>query len=191
MGKFRFTESDVPGMVLVETTVFGDNRGYFMETYHKEEFAAGGIDCNFVQDNQSMSRKGVLRGLHFQKEHSQGKLVRVISGAVFDVGVDLRPGSPSFGRWAGYELSAENKKQLYVPPGFGHGFLVLSETAEFTYKCTDLYDPTDEGGIRWDDPTIGVQWPEIGCEYQLSQKDIDLPLLEGQDFSYFERWMNP
>ncbi len=191
MGKFSYTESVVPGIILVEPTMFGDSRGYFMETYHKEEFAAGGIECDFVQDNQSMSRKGVLRGIHFQKEHSQGKLVRVISGAVFDIGVDLRPGSPFFGRWAGYELSAENKKQLYIPPGFGHGFLVLSETAEFTYKCTDFYNPADEGGIRWDDPSIGIEWPEIGQEFQLSQKDLDLPLLEGQDFSYFERWSKP
>lgn len=191
MGKFQFTQSDVPGIILVETTVFGDHRGFFMETYHKEEFAAGGIACDFVQDNHSMSHKGVLRGLHFQKQHSQGKLVRVVSGAVFDIGVDLRPQSPYFGRWAGYELSAENKKQLYIPPGFGHGFLVLSDTAEFTYKCTDLYNPADEGGIRWDDAAIGIAWPNIGMDYQLSPKDIALPLLQGQDFSYFERWMTP
>ena len=189
MGKFRFLETEVPGILLIEPTVFGDARGYFMETYHREEFAAAGIDAEFVQDNQSLSAKGVLRGLHFQREHSQGKLVRVVRGRVFDVGIDLRPGSPHFGRWAAAELSDENKKMLYVPPGFGHGFLVLSETAEFTYKCTDVYFPEAEGGVRYDDPDIGIQWPETGAPALLSDKDRALPLLREQDFSCFERWM--
>lgn len=188
LGKFNFIETEVPGIVIIEPQVFGDHRGYFMETFHKEEFAAAGITLEFVQDNQSMSRKGVLRGLHFQKEKSQGKLVRVISGSVYDVGVDLRPNSPHFGKWVGVELSAENKKMLYVPPGFGHGFLVLTETAEFTYKCTDLYAPEAEGGVRWDDPAIGIQWPNVGIEPMLSEKDLQLKGIYEQDFTYFERW---
>lgn len=191
MGKFTFIQTEVPDILVIEPTVFGDARGYFMETYHSEEFAAAGIADAFVQDNQSMSTQGVLRGLHFQKEHTQGKLVRVVRGRVFDVGVDVRPGSPTFGRWAGAELNDENKRQLYVPQGFAHGFLVLSETAEFTYKCTDVYFPQGEGGIRWDDPDIGIQWPDIGAAPGLSEKDGKLPLLRDQDFSYFERWCRP
>lgn len=188
MAKFKFIQTAVPGVVIVEPTVFGDARGYFMETYHHEEFAAAGIADNFVQDNQSMSRKGVLRGLHFQTENTQGKLVRVIQGRVFDVGVDVRPGSPYFGQWAGVELSSENKRQLYVPQGFAHGFLVLSETAEFTYKCTDKYNPQAEGGIRWDDPDIGIEWP-LDDVPQLSEKDVILPFLKDQTFNFFERWI--
>lgn len=187
MGKFKFIQTEVPGIVIIEPTVFGDDRGYFMETYHRDEFAAAGIEDAFVQDNQSMSHKGVLRGLHFQKSNTQGKLVRVISGRVFDVGVDVRPGSPMFGRWAAAELSSENKRQFYVPQGFAHGFLVLSETAEFTYKCTDVYTPSVEGGIRWDDPDIGIQWPLEG-QPALSSKDAVLPFLKDMDFSFFERW---
>ena len=189
MGKFTFIETEVPGILIVEPTVFGDSRGYFMETWHREEFAAAGIDFDFVQDNQSLSTHGVLRGLHFQRRHTQGKLVRVISGRVFDVGVDVRPGSPHFGAWAGAELSEENKRQLWVPPGFAHGFLVLSESAAFTYKCTDIYDPESDGGIRFDDPDIGIQWPDIGEKPQLSEKDGALPGLKEQDFSCFERWL--
>ncbi len=191
MSKFKFTKLNVPDMVLVEPTVFGDDRGYFMETFHKEAFAAAGIKDDFVQDNQSMSRQGILRGLHFQKEHTQGKLVRVISGRVFDVGVDVRPGSPTFGQWAGAELSDENKAQLYVPQGFAHGFLVLSEHAVFTYKCTDIYHPASEGGIQWDDTDIGIQWPDPGVPIELSAKDKELPLFKEQTFSYFERWAKP
>lgn len=188
LGKFTFIPTEVPGIVIIEPTVFGDDRGYFMETYQKDEFEAAGIADEFVQDNQSMSRKGVLRGLHFQTENTQGKLVRVISGRVFDVGVDIRPGSPYFGRWAGVELTSENKRQLYVPQGFAHGFLVLSDTAEFTYKCTDVYNPSADGGIRWDDPDIGIVWPLDGAP-MLSEKDKALPLLKEQEFDIFERWI--
>lgn len=187
LGKFNFIKTTVPGIVIIEPSVFGDARGYFMETYHKEEFAAAGITDDFVQDNQSMSHKGVLRGLHFQKENTQGKLVRVIAGSVFDVGVDVRPNSATFGKWVGVELSSENKRQLYVPQGFAHGFLVLSETAEFTYKCTDVYNPSAEGGILWNDPEIGIQWP-VGISPLLSEKDEKLPLLKEQTFDFFERW---
>lgn len=172
MGKFKFIETGIEGMVIVEPTVFGDARGYFMETYNYNDFKEAGLGMTFVQDNQSRSKRGVLRGLHFQKTHPQGKLVRVISGEVFDVGVDLRPGSSTFGKWFGVTLSAENKRQFYVPEGFAHGFLVLSETAEFVYKCTRFYDPSDEGGLRWDDPDIGVEWPVAeGMEILLSDKD--------------------
>lgn len=188
MAKFSFTPTELPGVLVVEPTVFGDARGYFMETYQKEEFAAAGIADEFVQDNQSKSRRGVLRGVHFQKEHTQGKLVRVTLGEVYDVAVDCRPHSPTFGRWVGVTLSAENKKMFYVPKGFAHGFLVLSEEAEFTYKCTDTYCPAAEGGIPYNDPDVGIQWPDCGCPYLLSEKDKQhLPFAQ-QDFSYFERW---
>ena len=188
MGKFNFISTGIRGLVVVEPTVFGDARGYFMETYQKEEFAAAGIGAEFVQDNQSSSTKGVLRGLHFQKQHPQGKLVRVVSGEVFDVAVDLRPGSETFGKWYGVTLSAENKRQFYIPEGFAHGFLVLSDTAEFTYKCTDFYTPGDEGGIPFDDPDIGVEWPAVDCEYNLSAKDRLHPGFAAQDFDYFKKW---
>ena len=191
MGKFVFKQTDLPGVIIVEPTVFGDARGYFMETYHRQEFADAGIDLPFVQDNQSASTKGVLRGLHYQKEHTQGKLVRVLGGAVFDVAVDLRPGSPAFGRWTGVELSAENRRMLYVPPGFGHGFLVLSETAEFFYKCTDVYHPASEGGVLYSDPDIGIDWPDPGAPVCLSDKDGRLPGLKEQSFAFFERWYRP
>lgn len=188
MGKFTFVSTGIEGLTVVETTAFGDARGYFMETYQKEEFAAGGITAEFVQDNQSSSTKGVLRGLHFQKQHPQGKLVRVVSGEVFDVAVDLRPHSATFGKWYGVVLSVENRRQFYVPEGFAHGFLVLSDTAEFCYKCTDFYTPGDEGGIPYNDPDIGVQWPVVNCEYNLSAKDaVHLPFAQ-QNFDYFERW---
>lgn len=141
MGKFKFEKTDIDGVYIIETGVFGDNRGYFMETYNYEEFKEAGLDMVFVQDNQSKSRKGVLRGLHFQKKHTQGKLVRVVKGEVFDVAVDLREGSKTYGKWVGVTLSEENKKQFYIPEGFAHGFVVLSEEAEFCYKCTDFYDP--------------------------------------------------
>lgn len=159
MGKFKFMETSIEGVYIIEPTVFGDERGYFMETYHKEEFKKAGLDFSFVQDNQSKSKKGVLRGLHFQYTKPQGKLVRVIKGEVFDVAVDLRKDSPSYGKWEGVILSKENKKQFYVPEGFAHGFLVLSDEAEFIYKCTDFYDSEDEGGILWNDPDIGIKWP--------------------------------
>jgi len=159
MDKFKFMETSIKGVYIIEPTVFGDERGYFMETYHAEEFKKVGLDFSFVQDNQSKSKKGVLRGLHFQYTKPQGKLVRVIKGEVFDVAVDLMKDSPTYGKWEGVILSEENKKQFYVPEGFAHGFLVLSDEAEFIYKCTDFYDGGDEGGILWNDPDIGIEWP--------------------------------
>jgi dTDP-4-dehydrorhamnose 3,5-epimerase len=172
MGKFKFTGTEIDGVYIIEPTVFGDHRGYFMETYNYEEFKEAGLDMIFVQDNQSKSRKGVLRGLHFQKPNPQGKLVRVISGEVFDVAVDLRKNSKTYGKWAGVKLSSENKKQFYVPAGFAHGFVVLSEEAEFVYKCTDFYHPENEGSILWNDPEIGIEWPIEGIdEIVLSEKD--------------------
>jgi len=172
MGKFKFTETSIAGVYIIEPTVFGDERGYFMETYHAQEFKKAGLDFNFVQDNQSKSRKGVLRGLHFQLSQPQGKLVRVIKGEVFDVAVDLRKDSPTYSKWEGVVLSEENKKQFYVPEGFAHGFLVLSEEAEFTYKCTNFFDADDEGGLMWNDPDIAIDWPLNRVdEVLLSDKD--------------------
>ena len=172
MGQFQFTKTGIEGLVVVEPKVFGDNRGYFMETYNYNDFKAAGLDRVFVQDNQSKSKKGVLRGLHFQKKNPQGKLVRVVSGEVYDVAVDLRKGSDTYGKWYGVLLSAENKKQFYVPEGFAHGFVVMSETAEFVYKCTRFYDPSDEGGLMWNDPEIGIDWPvPENAELLLSEKD--------------------
>ena len=178
MGKFTFTETGIDGLIVVEPTVFGDNRGYFMETYTRRDYAAGGIDAEFVQDNQSSSHKGVLRGMHMQIENPQGKLVRVIKGEVFDVAVDMRPGSSTFGRWYGVKLSAENKKQLFVPERFAHGFLVLSDEAEFVYKCTRYYAPGDELGFSYDDPAVGIVWPDPGCPIELSDKDRRHPSFE-------------
>ena len=172
MGQFQFTKTGIEGLVVVEPKVFGDNRGYFMETYNYNDFKAAGLDMVFVQDNQSKSKKGVLRGLHFQKKNPQGKLVRVVSGEVYDVAVDLRKGSDTYGKWYGVLLSTENKKQFYVPEGFAHGFVVMSETAEFVYKCTRFYDPSDEGGLMWNDPEIGIDWPvPENAELLLSEKD--------------------
>ena len=186
MGKFKFTNTSIEGVVVIEPTVFGDSRGYFMETYEKNEFAKNGIDCDFVQDNQSKSSKGVLRGLHFQKSHPQGKLVRVISGEVFDVAVDCRPESKTFGKWEGVMLSAENKKMFYVPAGFAHGFLVVSDEAEFTYKCTDYYAPGDEGGIPYNDETIGIEWPVLDAKWSLSDKDMIHETFKNQTFEFFK-----
>jgi dTDP-4-dehydrorhamnose 3,5-epimerase len=172
VGKFTFNKTEIEGVFIIEPQVFGDNRGYFMETYNFDEFKEAGLDMVFVQDNQSKSKKGVLRGLHFQTEHSQGKLVRVIKGEVFDVAVDLRKNSTTYGKWVGVKLSDENKKQFYIPEGFAHGFLVLSDEAEFVYKCTDLYHPEFEGGIAFNDPEIGIEWPNDGIEELiLSEKD--------------------
>lgn len=174
MGKFKFTYTEIEGVFIAEPAVFPDERGYFMETYNENDFKEEGIDLTFVQDNQSKSSKGVLRGLHFQKTQPQGKLVRVISGEVFDVAVDLRKASKTYGKWVGVTLSAENKKQLFIPKGFAHGFVVLSDEAEFVYKCTDFYKGDDEGGILWNDPDIGIEWPieDIGEEnILLSEKD--------------------
>lgn len=178
MGKFTFSPCPIAGLFIIEPQVFGDERGYFMETYHQSEFLAAGLDLQFVQDNQSRSTQGVLRGLHFQKQYPQGKLVRVLLGAVFDVAVDIRKGSATFGQWYGVTLSGENRRQFYIPPGFAHGFLVLSEIAEFTYKCTEFYHPEDEGGIVWDDPTLNIQWPLAAvATLIISEKDRKLPRL--------------
>ena len=171
------TETALPGVKLIEPRVFGDDRGFFMESWNAVAFAANGLDLTFVQDNHSRSAKGVLRGLHYQWGSPQGKLVRVTSGAVFDVAVDVRRSSPHFGRWVGYELSDANKRMLWVPPGFAHGFLVLSDSADFLYKCTTLYDGLNDRGIRWDDPAIGIEWPDVGMTPQLSGKDAAAPLL--------------
>ena len=161
MGKIKVTDNcnGIAGLKVIEPTVFGDARGYFMETYNYNDFKEAGIDCEFVQDNQSASKKGVLRGLHFQINYPQDKLVRVVNGEVFDVAVDLREGSKTYGKWFGVLLSAENKKQFFIPKNFAHGFIVLSDYAEFAYKCTDFYHPNDEGGLYFDDPEIGVEWP--------------------------------
>lgn len=172
VSKFTFHKTRIDGVIIVEPTVFGDERGYFMETYHEQEFAEGGITARFVQDNQSSSVKGVLRGLHFQRTYPQAKLLRVISGEVFDVAVDIRPESSSYGKWVGVRLSAENKRQFFLPRGMAHGFLVLSDTAEFTYKCDEFYHPEDESGLIWNDPAIGIEWPlEPGQTPILSEKD--------------------
>jgi dTDP-4-dehydrorhamnose 3,5-epimerase len=168
----RFLPTTLRDVVLVEPRVHGDERGFFMETWHRERFAQAGIDCQFVQDNHSRSVRGTLRGLHFQLNHVQGKLVRVTSGEAFDVAVDVRRSSPTFGHWEGVRLSAANRRSLWVPPGFAHGFLVLSDVADFVYKCTDYYDPESERAIRWDDPAIGVDWPlEPGTMPILSARD--------------------
>lgn len=171
-GNFTFSPTSIDGVVVIETKSYGDERGSFMETYKRPDFVAGGIDVDFVQDNQSSSVRGVLRGLHFQINHPQAKLVRVVEGEVFDVCVDLRAGSPTFGQWEGVVLSAENRRQFFIPRGFAHGFYVLSESAVFAYKCDDVYHPNDEGGIRWDDERIGVEWPLLeGRDIILSEKD--------------------
>ena len=169
MGKITVTPCDIEGLYVIEPTVFKDERGYFVETYNQNDMKEAGLDMVFVQDNQSMSTRGVLRGLHFQKQFPQGKLVRVVRGKVFDVAVDLRSDSKTYGKWFGVELSAE---QFYIPEGFAHGFLVLSDEAEFCYKCTDFYHPGDEGGLAWNDPEIGVEWPlEEGVDLIISEKD--------------------
>ena len=172
MGKITVETCDIEGLKVITPTVFGDARGYFMETYNYNDYKAAGIDCEFVQDNQSASKKGVLRGLHFQINYPQDKLVRAIKGEVFDVAVDLRKGSPTFGKWHGVLLSEENKKQFFVPKGFAHGFVVLSDYAEFCYKVTDFYHPNDEGGLIYNDPAIGVEWPiPEDMELIFSEKD--------------------
>lgn len=178
MGKIHITTCEINGLCVIEPAVYGDSRGYFMETYNQKDMADAGLNMVFVQDNQSMSTRGVLRGLHFQKQYPQGKLVRVIVGEVFDVAVDLRPGSETYGKWHGELLSADNKKQFYIPEGFAHGFYVLSETAEFCYKCTDFYHPGDEGGILWNDREIDIRWPLLpDIPILLSDKDKKWPCL--------------
>ena len=166
MGKIKVTTCDIEGLYVIEPTVFKDERGYFMETYNQKDMEEAGLHMIFVQDNQSCSTKGVLRGLHFQKEFPQGKLVRVIKGSVYDVAVDLRSNSKTYGQYYGIELTEENKKQFYIPEGFAHGFLVLSDVAEFCYKVTDFYHPGDEGGMAWNDPEIGIAWPQLAGEYK-------------------------
>ena len=172
MGKIIVETCEIEGLKIITPQVHGDARGYFMETYNYNDFKEAGIDVKFVQDNQSASKKGVLRGLHFQINHPQDKLVRVIKGEVYDVAVDMRPGSATYGQWKGVLLSEENKKQFFVPKNFAHGFLVLSDYAEFCYKCSDFYHPGDEGGIMYNDPSIGVEWPiPEGMELTLSERD--------------------
>lgn len=180
MSKFKKTETSIEGVYIVEPTVFGDERGYFMETYSKEEFKQIGLDYDYVQDNQSKSKKGVLRGLHFQTKNTQAKLIRVIKGEVFDVAVDLRPGSKTYGKWEGVILSEENKKMFVIPRGFAHGFLVLSNIAEFTYKCDDIYNAEAEGGLMWNDPDVGIKWPMGDLKEEdiiTSPKDAKWPTL--------------
>lgn len=197
MGQIKVTGCPIEGLYIIEPTVHGDERGFFMETYNQQDMSEAGLNMVFVQDNQSMSVKGVLRGMHTPKEHPQGKLVRVIQGRVFDVAVDLRAGSETYGQWYGLELSAENKKQFYIAPGVAHGFLVLSDVAEFCFKSTEFYHPNDELGFAWNDPVVGIRWPEILGEYRgsgsaegytladgtplkLSEKDAKLPLLNNR-----------
>lgn len=188
MGQIKVEKNvgGIKGLYVIEPTVHGDNRGYFMETYNKRDMKEAGLNMNFVQDNQSMSVKGVLRGLHFQKRYPQGKLVRVIKGRVFDVAVDVRKGSNTFGKWFGVELTEENKKQFYISEGFAHGFLVLSDTAEFCYKVTDFYHPNDEGGIAWNDPSIGIDWGVIG-DYKGSADSSGYMLKDGSPIIMSEK----
>jgi dTDP-4-dehydrorhamnose 3,5-epimerase len=173
----QITPTALPGVLLIEPRVFGDARGFFLESWNRQSFAQAGLDLDFMQDNHSRSSRGVLRGLHYQLHNPQGKLVRVTQGAVFDVAVDIRRASPQFGRWVGFELSADNHRMLWIPPGFAHGFLVLSDTADFLYKCTTLYDPPSDRGIRWNDPAIGIDWPDAGAPPLLSAKDAIAPCL--------------
>lgn len=173
-GNFVFSDTSIAGVKIIDSKCYEDQRGFFMETYKKKDFAAVGIDCEFVQDNQSSSVKGVLRGLHFQINHPQAKLVRVIRGEVFDVAVDLRPGSSTFGKWEGTVLSADNHRQFFIPRGFAHGFLALSSEVEFAYKCDDVYHPGDEGGLMWNDPDIGIAWPPLHGKEFLDEKTLIL-----------------
>ena len=176
MTNFSFTPTAIPGLVIVDTKRYGDSRGYFAETYHQDLFDAAGYPYRFVQDNESFSQRGVLRGLHFQRNHPQAKLVRAVRGEIFDVAVDLRKGSPTYGAWDGIILSEDNARQLLIPRGFAHGYLVLSETAVFAYKCDDVYHPEDEGGILWNDPGIGIAWPDAG-ELIINERDQSHPTL--------------
>lgn len=189
MGQIRVEKNvgGIEGLCVIEPAVYGDARGYFMETYNKRDMEEAGLMMEFVQDNQSSSVKGVLRGLHFQKEFPQGKLVRVVKGVVFDVVVDLRKNSETYGKWYGIELTEENKKQFYIPEGFAHGFLVLSDFAEFCYKCTDYYYPEDEGGLAWNDPTIGIEWPQLVGKYNGDASASGYALLDGTELKLSEK----
>ena len=196
---FAISECAIKGLHEIQPKIFGDSRGYFLETYSQKDFAEAGLTMNFVQDNQSLSTRGVLRGLHFQKCHPQGKLVRAMAGTVYDVAVDLRVGSATFGQHHGVILDAEKQNQFYIPEGFAHGFLVLSQTAVFAYKCTDFYHPEDEGGLMWNDPAIGIDWNQIvseaglteQVEFQLSQKDTGHPAFDvrGRYFDLAGKWI--
>lgn len=179
-------QTKLPGMLIIEPRVFGDARGFFMETWHQQRYAEAGISERFVQDNLSFSRRGILRGLHYQHPQGQGKLVYVLQGEVFDVAVDVRVGSPTFGRWVGVTLSAENKRQCYIPPGYAHGFCVMSETALFSYKCTDFYNAATEGGVLWNDPNIGITWPVHSPS--LSEKDAKALRLENIPAAQLPVW---
>lgn len=187
MSQIKVTKCPIEGLYVIEPAVHGDSRGYFMETYNQNDMHEAGLDMVFVQDNQSMSTKGVLRGLHFQKQYPQGKLVRVIRGRVFDVAVDLRADSATYGKWYGVELTEENKKQFYISDGFAHGFLVLSDEAEFCYKVTDFYHPGDEGGLAWNDPEIGITWPELTGEYSGSASPEGYALPDGTKLNLSEK----
>lgn len=187
MGQIKVTETGIQGLVIIEPTVHGDDRGYFVETYNQNDMKEAGIDAVFVQDNQSMSKKGVLRGLHYQKEFPQAKLVRVIKGEVFDVAVDLRKNSKTYGKWFGVCLSEENMKQFFVPAGFAHGFLVLSDVAEFCYKVTDFYHPGDEGGIAWNDPELAIQWPQVVGVYKGCASPEGYTMEDGTPLSLSEK----
>ena len=187
MGQIRVTKCPIEGLYVIEPAVHGDERGYFMETYNQRDMEEAGLTMNFVQDNQSLSTKGVLRGLHFQKQYPQGKLVRVVRGRVFDVAVDLRSGSDTYGQWYGVELSEDNKKQFYISQGFAHGFLVLSDIAEFCYKCTDFYRPGDEGGLAWNDPEIGIVWPDVTGTYPGTPSSQGYELSDGTPLNISEK----
>ena len=187
MGQIKVTKCPIEGLYIIEPTVHGDSRGYFMETYNQKDLEEAGLNMKFVQDNQSCSTKGVLRGLHFQKEFPQGKLVRAIKGTVFDVAVDLRSESTTYGQWFGVELSEENKKQFYISEGFAHGFLVLTDIAEFCYKCTDFYHPGDEGGLAWNDPEIGIKWPDLVGNYTGDASAEGYQLSDGTSLNLSEK----
>ena len=189
MGQIKVEKNvgGIQGLCVIEPTVHGDSRGYFMETYNENDMREAGLDMVFVQDNQSCSSKGVLRGLHFQKQFPQGKLVRVIRGSVYDVAVDLRSNSETYGKYYGIELTEENKKQFYIPQGFAHGFLVLSDIAEFCYKCTDFYRPGDEGGMAWNDPEIGIRWPKVKGTYQGSASSEGYVMEDGTPLNLSEK----
>lgn len=185
---FTFTRLKIPDVILVTPKVFTDNRGYFMETYKRSDFFKNGIRQNFVQDNESSSTKGVIRGLHFQKKHTQAKLVRVTQGEVYDVAVDLRPNSPTYKKYIGVNLSDKNKNMLFIPEGFAHGFLVLSDTVTFTYKCSNIYDPESEYGIPWNDPIIDIEWPDINVKYNISEKDSYYTPFKLQNFQWAKKY---